>query len=152
MNNLQIWFFFVNLHRFLKNALVAELADAPDLGSGALRREGSSPFRRTLKNPKCLFIRYLGFFIWIFAEFLPRYFSFIIHLLIIKTVFLNKNVCLWRRIMVYRQSSTRNRREKANREKLFLRQVLFSHYTFDFPSFAHLGNTLSLPVHGIYAK
>ena len=29
-------------------ALVAELADAPDLGSGVSRREGSSPFRRTL--------------------------------------------------------------------------------------------------------
>ena len=29
------------------NALVAELADAPDLGSGVARREGSSPFRRT---------------------------------------------------------------------------------------------------------
>ena len=26
---------------------VAELADAPDLGSGALRRGGSSPFSRT---------------------------------------------------------------------------------------------------------
>ena len=33
----------------MKNALVAELADAPDLGSGVLRREGSSPFRRTYK-------------------------------------------------------------------------------------------------------
>ena len=29
------------------NAGVAELADAPDLGSGALRRGGSSPFTRT---------------------------------------------------------------------------------------------------------
>jgi hypothetical protein len=28
---------------------VAELADAPDLGSGAARRGGSSPFTRTLK-------------------------------------------------------------------------------------------------------
>ncbi len=27
---------------------VAELADAPDLGSGALRRGGSSPFTRTI--------------------------------------------------------------------------------------------------------
>ncbi len=27
---------------------VAELADAPDLGSGAARREGSSPFTRIL--------------------------------------------------------------------------------------------------------
>ena len=28
---------------------MAELADAPDLGSGVSRREGSSPFRRTIK-------------------------------------------------------------------------------------------------------
>ena len=38
----------------LYNALVAELVDAPDLGSGVLGREGSSPFRRTKKNPNCL--------------------------------------------------------------------------------------------------
>ena len=31
-----------------KYAGVAELADAPDLGSGALRRGGSSPFTRTI--------------------------------------------------------------------------------------------------------
>ena len=31
----------------LRNAGVAKLADAPDLGSGALRRGGSSPFSRT---------------------------------------------------------------------------------------------------------
>ena len=30
------------------HAGVAELADAPDLGSGALRRGGSTPFTRTL--------------------------------------------------------------------------------------------------------
>ncbi|MEY2695495.1 MAG: hypothetical protein RLZZ72_751, partial [Actinomycetota bacterium] len=30
---------------------VAKLADAPDLGSGAERRGGSSPFTRTKKNP-----------------------------------------------------------------------------------------------------
>jgi hypothetical protein len=30
------------------NAGVAELADAPDLGSGAARRGGSSPFTRTI--------------------------------------------------------------------------------------------------------
>ena len=36
------------------HALVAELADAPDLGSGVPRREGSSPFRRTIQNPNCL--------------------------------------------------------------------------------------------------
>ena len=29
------------------SALVAELVDAPDLGSGVLRRAGSSPVRRT---------------------------------------------------------------------------------------------------------
>ena len=38
-------------------ALVAKLVDAPDLGSGAARREGSSPFRRTpLMNAKYRFI------------------------------------------------------------------------------------------------
>ena len=31
----------------MHHAPVAELADAPDLGSGVSRREGSSPFRRT---------------------------------------------------------------------------------------------------------
>ncbi len=31
----------------LKSAGVAELADAPDLGSGAARRGGSTPFTRT---------------------------------------------------------------------------------------------------------
>ena len=30
-----------------RNALVAELVDALDLGSSVSRREGSSPFRRT---------------------------------------------------------------------------------------------------------
>ena len=30
-----------------KNALVVELVDTPDLGSGAARRVGSSPIRRT---------------------------------------------------------------------------------------------------------
>ena len=35
---------------FRKIALVAELADALDLGSSVLRREGSSPFRRTVIN------------------------------------------------------------------------------------------------------
>ena len=45
------------------HALVAELADAPDLGSGVPRREGSSPFRRTIQNPNCLIIsKRLGFF------------------------------------------------------------------------------------------
>ena len=31
---------------------MAELADAPDLGSGVFRRGGSSPFARTNKNFK----------------------------------------------------------------------------------------------------
>ena len=39
----------------LSHALVAELVDAPDLGSGVLRRAGSSPVRRT-KNR----VNYLG--------------------------------------------------------------------------------------------
>ena len=43
--------FFVPLHRY---ALVAELVDAPDLGSGCSRSAGSSPVRRTIKNPNCL--------------------------------------------------------------------------------------------------
>ena len=34
----------------MQPAPVAELADAPDLGSGVPRREGSSPFRRTNKT------------------------------------------------------------------------------------------------------
>lgn len=34
-------------HVYVGSAGVAELADAPDLGSGALRRGGSSPFSRT---------------------------------------------------------------------------------------------------------
>ena len=37
-----------------RNALVAELVDALDLGSSVSRREGSSPFRRTQNNPNCL--------------------------------------------------------------------------------------------------
>ena len=35
-------------------APVAKLVDAPDLGSGVSRRVGSSPIRRTRKNPNCL--------------------------------------------------------------------------------------------------
>ena len=38
------------------HALVAELVDALDLGSSVARREGSSPFRRTQKNPNCLIL------------------------------------------------------------------------------------------------
>ena len=41
--------FFVPLHRY---ALVAELVDAPDLGSGCSRSAGSSPVRRTTLNAK----------------------------------------------------------------------------------------------------
>ena len=44
------------LHHPSYHALVAELADAPDLGSGVPRREGSSPFRRTIQNPNCLIL------------------------------------------------------------------------------------------------
>ena len=39
-----------------KDAPVAELVDAPDLGSGVPRRVGSSPIRRTIKNPNCLIL------------------------------------------------------------------------------------------------
>ena len=39
-----------------KKALVAKLVDAPDLGSGVLRRVGSSPIRRTIRNPNCLIL------------------------------------------------------------------------------------------------
>ena len=40
---------------------MAKLVDAPDLGSGGLRRVGSSPIRRTLVNVKWLIISYLTF-------------------------------------------------------------------------------------------
>ena len=36
--------------RWLRHAPVAKLVDAPDLGSGVLRRVGSSPIRRTIKR------------------------------------------------------------------------------------------------------
>ena len=51
------------------NALVAELVDAPDLGSGVSRRAGSSPVRRTNKNPNYLIISGWGFCFYVFAEF-----------------------------------------------------------------------------------
>jgi hypothetical protein len=38
----------VSISIALKNAVVAELVDAPDLGSGAERRGGSIPFNRTI--------------------------------------------------------------------------------------------------------
>lgn len=38
----------------LTNALVAKLVDALDLGSSGSGRVGSSPIRRTHKNPNCL--------------------------------------------------------------------------------------------------
>ena len=44
-----------------KWAPVAELVDAPDLGSGAARRECSSHFRGTIKNSK-YFIRLSHFY------------------------------------------------------------------------------------------
>ena len=44
----------------LGHAAVMELVDMPDLGSGAARRGGSTPFSRTCKK-KPLFIK--GFFI-----------------------------------------------------------------------------------------
>ena len=55
------------------NALVAELVDAPDLGSGVSRRAGSSPVRRTIQNPNYLIISGWDFCFYIFAEFLPSY-------------------------------------------------------------------------------
>lgn len=51
------------------NALVAELVDAPDLGSGVSRRAGSSPVRRTILNPNYLIISGWDFCFYIFAEF-----------------------------------------------------------------------------------
>ena len=49
---------------FSRYAGVAELADAPDLGSGALRRGGSSPFSRTnyIAPIGCFFYTYLHLF------------------------------------------------------------------------------------------
>ena len=47
--------FFINFAKVFEiqtiiiTALVAELVDALDLGSSVLRREGSSPFRRTIR-------------------------------------------------------------------------------------------------------
>ena len=55
------------------NALVAELVDAPDLGSGVSRRAGSSPVRRTNKNPNYLIISGWGFCFYVFAELLRDY-------------------------------------------------------------------------------
>ena len=45
-------------YNFSRYAGVAELADAPDLGSGALRRGGSSPFSRTnyICTCRCFFL------------------------------------------------------------------------------------------------
>ncbi len=44
---------YLYLHHILEKyqADVAELVDASDLGSGAARRGGSSPFIRTITNP-----------------------------------------------------------------------------------------------------
>ena len=53
------WYYY-----FSWDAGVAELADAPDLGSGALRRGGSSPFSRTnyIAPIGCFFYTYLHLF------------------------------------------------------------------------------------------
>ena len=61
------------LHHPSYHALVAELADAPDLGSGVPRREGSSPFRRTIQNPNCLNMSSQDFCFYVFAELLRVY-------------------------------------------------------------------------------
>ena len=43
------------LHRIKKlSAPVAKLVDAPDLGSGVLRRVGSSPIRRTMRQKRII--------------------------------------------------------------------------------------------------
>ena len=48
---------------------MAELVDAPDLGSGVLGREGSSPFRRTIhNNPGCLKHQPGLFYFWQYAK------------------------------------------------------------------------------------
>ena len=51
-------------YSFSRYAGVAELADAPDLGSGALRRGGSSPFSRTnyICTCRCFFFAHLHLF------------------------------------------------------------------------------------------
>ena len=51
-------------YSFSRYAGVAELADAPDLGSGALRRGGSSPFSRTnyICTCRCFFFAHLYLF------------------------------------------------------------------------------------------
>lgn len=43
-------------HHLNEYAGVAELADAPDLGSGAARRGGSTPFTRTIFEKKTYYI------------------------------------------------------------------------------------------------
>ena len=50
-------------YNFSRYAGVAELADAPDLGSGALRRGGSSPFSRTNLEDKRIVI--FAFFVYV---------------------------------------------------------------------------------------
>ena len=56
--------FYTWYYYFSWDAGVAELADAPDLGSGALRRGGSSPFSRTnfIAPLGCFFYTYLHLF------------------------------------------------------------------------------------------
>ena len=56
--------FYTWYYYFSWDAGVAELADAPDLGSGALRRGGSSPFSRTnyICTYRCFFFAHLHLF------------------------------------------------------------------------------------------
>ena len=63
------------------NGLVAELVDAPDLGSGGPGRVGSSPIRRTIQNPNCLNKSSWDFLVYKIAEFLPSYFTYICYIL-----------------------------------------------------------------------
>lgn len=51
---------------------VAELVDAPDLGSGAARRGGSSPFTRTIKTS--LFARFINI-LWAWLRVSTIHFS-----------------------------------------------------------------------------
>ena len=59
----------------LQQAPVAKLVDAPDLGSGVLRRVGSSPIRRTVFLLRVFFVKAL-FFLYkrgIFAMAVQKY-------------------------------------------------------------------------------
>ena len=59
------------------SALVAELVDAPDLGSGGSGRVGSSPIRRTKQSPQnVLKCSMLGRFCTKMAVFYQNFFVF----------------------------------------------------------------------------